>query len=90
MSEFKGTKEKWTISNSVGFIADEKENFAIAKVFCNTHITEEEQNFNLKLIAHSRELLEMVKLLVDRLEENRLGKFSAVSRAKELIKSATE
>jgi len=84
MSEFKGTKGKWTTS------ADEKHNFSIVKVFGNTHINEEEQHFNLKLIAHAPELLEMVKLLVDRLEENGFGKFNSVSRAKELIKSATE
>ena len=98
MSKFKGTKEKWTISKSVGFIADEKENFAIVKVFCNRHISEEEQHFNLKLIAHAPELLEALKDLLnqDRVKEAMIlsGENSIlndkIKEYKELIKSATE
>ena len=36
------------------------------------------------------EMLEMIKLLIDRLEENDLKELSAVKRAKQLIKEATE
>ena len=90
MSEFKGTKAKWTMSNSIGFIADEKDNFAIVKVFCNTHISEEEQNFNLKLIAHAPELLEALSELLKELEFHGFHNSTAISQAKELIKSATE
>jgi DNA-binding PadR family transcriptional regulator len=36
------------------------------------------------------EMLEMLKKLVERLEENDLGRLNAVSQAKQLIKEATE
>jgi hypothetical protein len=42
------------------------------------------------LISKAPELLKMLELLVDRMEENDLGNFSAVKRAKQLIKEATE
>lgn len=49
-----------------------------------------ERKANEKIFQHSFELLEMVKLLVERLEENGFEKFNSVKRAKELIKQATE
>jgi len=95
MSEFKGTKGKWEVIDNydndrkiyVG--TDNGEGDEVYSVE-TSEMTYMEDFANAKLIAHAPELLEMVKLLVDRLEENGLGKLDAISRAKELIKSATE
>lgn len=89
MSEFKGTPGKWEITEDKGKILIET--FGINNWTIFETVTKESQDkANAKLIVHAPELLEMVKLLVDRLEENGLGKLYAISRAKELIKSATE
>jgi len=50
----------------------------------------EKTNPNAKLIAHAPELLEMVGELLKELEFHGFHNSTAISQAKELIKSATE
>lgn len=93
--DFKGTKGKWIIENDPEqklsiYSDDEKERYNIVCFAAEYMMSMRYWEANAKLIASAPELLEMVKLLVDRMEENDLGKFNAVSRAKELIKKATE
>lgn len=62
----------------------------IAKITMQIDINDLESEANAKLIASAPDLLENLIRCVDRLEENRLGHFTAVRRAKEAIKKATE
>ena len=49
-----------------------------------------EEHANALLISKAPEMLEMLKLLISRLDENDLSDLSATKRAKQLIKEATE
>ena len=89
MEQFKGTKGKWEVSF--------KDRFAIG-IRCNERallMVKVEENraeaeANALLISKAPELLEHLIRLVDRMEENDLGNFHSVKRAKQLIKEATE
>jgi hypothetical protein len=98
MSEFKGTKGKW--EKTLNYIG---EGFYIYTIYVNKKricdirrlnpmgvIDIEEQKANALLISKAPEMLEMLNKLVERLEENDLGRLNAVSQAKQLIKEATE
>ena len=95
MSNFKGTKGKWAVYNNsqtrkgnLGIVYSWDENgknpIEVASVYTN------KAKANAKLIAHAPEMLEMLELLIDRMEENNLGNFPSVLKAKELIKKTTE
>ena len=86
-----------------GFVVKNQENFTICDIDPWTYSTDDETKEdvyasevnshvegNAKLIAASPELLENLIRCVDRLEENGMGDMSAVRRAKESIKKATE
>ena len=105
MHEFKGTKGKWFVSsNSIKdyeLDGDTRRHGKIdistndwgSFIQCFRHEMNENDNqskANALLISKAPEMLDMILLLVDRLEENGLGTFSAVERAKKLIKEATE
>jgi hypothetical protein len=90
MSEFKGTKGKWEVNPR-----------ASRNVRCNNLTVancsqgqdgenEIEEKHNALLISKAPEMLEMLNKLVERLEENDLGRLNAVSQAKQLIKEATQ
>ena len=83
---FKGTKGKWITTESK--LSVECNNEQICAMFSSRNI--EEILANSLLISKAPEMLEMIKLLIDRLEENDLKELSAVKRAKQLIKEATE
>ena len=83
--EFKGTKSKWYI-NRYGNVVTENEEVA----YMPSLTKKEHKEANALLISKAPEMLEMIKLLIDRLEENDLKELSAVKRAKQLIKEATE
>ena len=60
-------------------------------VFKENHIKDYINGYKQALEdSKAKEMLEMIKLLVDRLEENNLSDLNAVSRAKKLVKQATE
>ena len=93
MSEFKGTKSKWEIGKTNNYHEDCRINHIpnIGIYFDeNSDIEPEEIDANLLLISKAPEMLEMLNKLVERLEENDLGRLKAVSQAKQLIKEATE
>ena len=88
--EFKGTKGKWEritsdwdLSQSVFLENTEQE-------ICEVKSKPHKNLYDALLISKAPEMLEMIKLLIDRLEENDLKELSAVKRAKQLIKEATE
>ena len=88
MSEFKGTKGKWNKMDAlrlgVPFIIYNQKQESIFQCYG------EDAEYNALLISKAPEMLEMLKKLVERLEENDLGRLNAVSQAKQLIKEATE
>jgi hypothetical protein len=88
MSEFKGTKTKWNKMDAsrlgIPFIIYNEKEETIFQCYG------EDAKANALLISKAPELLEMLKKLVERLEENDLGRLNAVSQAKQLIKEATE
>lgn len=80
MSEFKTSRE---------YIETEYGTQHLARIF---ELNDAESMFDVMdefSKKNQKSLISMVKLLVDRLEENGLGNFSAVSRAKQLIQDAT-
>ena len=83
--EFKGTKSKWYI-NRFGNVFTKNEEDA----YMTSLMNKEYKEVNALLISKAPEMLEIIKLLIDRLEENDLKELSAVKRAKQLIKEATE
>jgi hypothetical protein len=87
MSQFKGTQGKWYVSKAYKTINDEK-GFGIAQE--NGIRNSNEWDANALLISKAPEMLEMLKKLVERLEENDLGRLNAVSQAKQLINEATQ
>ena len=93
--EFKGTKGKWNyengtyLENTMFFSFNNGEVIKVSNINYNDEATEETEA-NALLISKAPEMLEMIKLLIDRLEENDLKELSAVKRAKQLIKEATE
>jgi hypothetical protein len=84
MSELKFTKGKWETDERCN-IWSINEKIAIC---CASSQIEDEAN--ALLISKAPEMLEMLKKLVERLEENDLGRLNAVSQAKQLIKEATQ
>ena len=57
-------------------------------VFKENHIKDYINGYKQALEdSKAKEMLEMIKLLVDRLEENNLSDLNAVSRAKKLVKN---
>ena len=57
-------------------------------VFKENHIKDYINGYKQALEdGKAKEMLEMIKLLVDRLEENNLSDLNAVSRAKKLVKN---
>jgi hypothetical protein len=93
MNEFKGTKGKWEIEKTNDYHEDCRINHIpnIGIYFDeNSDIEPEEIDANLLLISKAPEMLDMLKKLVERLEENDLGRLNAVSQAKQLIKEATQ
>lgn len=94
--EFKGTKGKWeeTSNNEEGILITSKhpQNRDILTIwkYDVTFLENQEAKANALLISKSLEMLEMLKKLIDRMEENNLGNFPSVIKAKELIKQATE
>ena len=60
-------------------------------IFAEAKEIEKEQirKYNV-LLEKAPEMLDMLKKLVDRMEENNLGNFPSVIKAKDLIKKATE
>jgi hypothetical protein len=92
MSEFKGTKGKWTSfkpQDGNGFVYVNNE-YLTTGTIATCYGDGEEPQANALLISKAPEMLEMLKKLVERLEENDLGRLNAVSQAKQLIKEATE
>lgn len=98
MSNFKGTKGKWEINKKTGVFnigglyqlsisGNDRKNRQVCNVF---GVDEKEGKSNAQLIAHAPEMLEMLELLIDRMEENDLGNFPSVLRVKKLINKATE
>lgn len=90
MNKFKGSKGKWIKKQDEVWSGEKKICKVIDREFYKYYNTEEEANYNAQLISCAPELLSMVQLLVERLEENDLGNFNAVSRAYKLIEKATE
>ena len=101
MSEFKGTKGKWEVdpTQAISFL-DMKPLYYYVSIngqfFISTHknitlgIDDNQQKANALLISKAPEMLEMLKKLVERLEENDLGRLNAVFQAKQLINEATQ
>ena len=98
METAKFTKGKWSILNSYH---EENKKWICIFLEENTDISidiscdlDDDNNNELEanslLISKAPEMLEMLKLLVDRLVENDLGDLSATKRAEQLIKEATE
>lgn len=96
--EFKGTKTEWEVvehnwretsicSNGKTICSFELDDIEEEDLTKNDLSEEEENAYNIQLIKHSKEMLYMIKLLVDRLEENNLSDLNAVSRAKKLVKN---
>lgn len=86
--EFKGTKGNWELTNrnrGVEVLIKPSTYKSICTTTGNT-----KWQFDMLLISKAPEMLEMIELLIDRLEENDLGNLNAVERAKQLIKQATE
>jgi hypothetical protein len=99
--EFRGTKGEWvteTFTSENGrettFVCNTDYNSERTDIhirFSAIEETEKETNrANALLISKSPEMLEMLKLLISRMEENDLGNSYSVKKAKQLIKEATE
>lgn len=93
--EFKGTEGKWTIKETKN--GHQQLSSLDWGNFCKVcNVTNVNNKYiqiaraNALLISKAPELLQMIELLIDRLEENDLGNLNAVERAKQLIKQATE
>ena len=99
-NQFKGTKGKWIIDHEEsGYnkhhvlatpISRIDPSYPIITGLCDIYGDDEEAKANALLISKAPEMLEMLEKLVERLEENDLGKLHAVTKAKQLIKEATE
>jgi hypothetical protein len=79
-----------TENGSFSIWKDQGENGSTLICEIDKGIRHEKANANAKLIAAAPELLENLIRCVDRLEENGMGSMSAVRRAKEAIKKATQ
>jgi hypothetical protein len=87
--EFKGTKGKWRVCEKHETIIDEN-GYGIAQI--HGIINEKEWKANALLISKSPEMLEMLKDIVVRFEDNdRLSmmEISILNDCKQLIKEAT-
>ena len=83
--KFKGTKGKRYINRFGNVVTENGED-----AYMTSLMNKEYKEVNALLISKAPEMLEIIKLLIDRLEENDLKELSAVKRAKQLIKEATE
>ena len=100
-TEFKGTKGKWRlVTNDGSHLFGGLDNYNKIVAGCGYYdINEPNLGFSISgyiskenslLISKAPEMLEMLKLLIYRLDENDLSDLSATKRAKQLIKEATE
>lgn len=98
MSEFKGTKGKFRVSNQGNngiFITNEVGNGAICRLYDNNQLikNKEEAEANAKLIACAPEMLGMLKILLTDIIgkiPNSPAKESRIEQVEQLIKKATE
>ena len=91
-TEFKGTKGEWKFKEGQNMCSIYvKEHSLFIDCWGNgiAETTDQEMIANAKLISCAPEMIEMISLLIERLEENDLAELHAVKRAKELIKKAT-
>tara|TARA_R110000822_G_scaffold178776_2_gene318697 strand:- start:199 stop:504 length:306 start_codon:yes stop_codon:yes gene_type:complete len=100
MTEFKGTKGKWTVDKysyekgvdmNLPIKSDIKNRGWIADSkgnHVNIGMTTEEMEANALLISKAPEMLEMLDKLIPILKEN--SRFSLLDELKQLIKEATE
>jgi len=102
MSEFKGTKGKWSFSSQKGtknhcFVAQvwsDKQEYYLATI--NTTEHEYEANANAKLIACAPEILEILKNILENTDKMvQDGKpteayYQLMNKAEQIVKKATE
>jgi len=96
MSEFKGTKGKWRFDDLELVIKscdDSNPKFQTIIAHVNSKFNyspgKQTQFYNALLIAASPELLEGIRVLVERMEENGLGNFPSVVKYRQLYKQLT-
>ena len=87
MNEFKGTKGKWEFSEyNNGSSSLKSYDFIFGEIYNNDAMNNGEFEANARLISKAPELLEGIRILIERLEENGLGNFPSVIKYRQLYK----
>jgi hypothetical protein len=86
--EFKGTKEKWELLKDNYFC--EIQTKKPLKSICAINSNLEEYLYNALLISKAPEMLDMLNELLKELEFHGFNNSTAIYKAKQLIKEATE